>query len=186
MVWNKLADFILRKRLLVLGLIILASVFMGYQASKVRITFNGGKVLPVTDSAYIRYMQFKGLFGQDANTMVIGFKSPQIFNKDVFNDWYRIADHIKKIKGINGVISVANVYNITKDTLQHKYVLKPLTPGLLASDAAADSVKQKFLSLPFYKGLVLSDDGQSTLMAISFDGKIINTPARVPILNAIL
>jgi predicted RND superfamily exporter protein len=186
MVWNKLADLILKKRLLILGLIVLGSLFMGYQASKVRITFNGGKVLPVTDSAYIRYMQFKKLFGQDANTMVIGFKSPQIFGKDIFNDWYRIADHVKKIKGINGVISVANVYNITKDTLKHKYVLKPLTPGLLASDKAADSLKQKFLSLPFYKGLVLSDDGKATLMAISFDGKIINTPARVPILNAIL
>ncbi|MCR8560722.1 MMPL family transporter [Mucilaginibacter sp. BJC16-A38] len=186
MTWNKLADFILKKRLPVLLLIILGSVFMGYQASKVKITFNGGKVLPVTDSAYIRYMQFKGLFGQDANTMVIGFKSPKIFDKDVFNDWYKIACHVKGIKGINGVVSVANVYNITKDTLQHKYVLKPLTPGLLATDKAADSIKQKFNSLPFYKGLVLSEDGQSTLMAISFDGKIINTPKRVPILNAIL
>ncbi|MDP9076849.1 MAG: MMPL family transporter [Bacteroidota bacterium] len=186
MTWNKLADFILKKRLPVLLLIILGSVFMGYQASKVKITFNGGKVLPVTDSAYIRYMQFKGLFGQDANTMVIGFKSPKIFDKDVFNDWYKIASHVKGIKGINGVVSVANVYNITKDTLQHKYVLKPLTPGLLATDKAADSIKQKFNSLPFYKGLVLSEDGQSTLMAISFDGKIINTPKRVPILNAIL
>ena len=186
MIWKKLADLILKKRLLILGFIALSSLFMGYQASKVRITFNGGKVLPVTDSAYIRYLQFKKMFGQDANTMVIGFKSPKIFDKDVYNDWYTIANTIKKIKGINGVISVANVYDITKDTLQHKFVLKPITSGLLTSDKAADSVEQHFLSLPFYKGLVLSDDGQSTLMAISFDGKIMNTPKRVPILNAIL
>jgi predicted RND superfamily exporter protein len=186
MIWKKLADLILKQRLLILGIIVLSSLFMGYQASKVRITFNGGKVLPVTDSAYIRYMEFKKLFGQDANTMVLGFKSPQIFDKDVYNDWYTIANNVKKIKGIKGVISVANVYDITKDTLQHKYVLKPLSPNLLTSDKAADSVKQHFLSLPFYKGLVLSEDGQSTLMAISFDGKILNTPKRVPILNTIL
>lgn len=186
MIWKKLADLILKQRLLILGIIVLSSLFMGYQASKVRITFNGGKVLPVTDSAYIRYMEFKKLFGQDANTMVLGFKSPQIFDKDVYNDWYTIANNVKKIKGIKGVISVANVYDITKDTLQHKYVLKPLSPGLLTSDKAADSVKQHFLSLPFYKGLVLSGNGQSTLMAISFDGKILNTPKRVPILNTIL
>jgi predicted RND superfamily exporter protein len=126
------------------------------------------------------------MFGQDANTMVVGFKSPKIFDKDVYNDWYTIANDIKKIKGINGVISIANVFDVTKDTLQHKYVLKPLTSALLTNDKTADSVKQKFLSLPFYKGLVLSDDGQSTLMAISFDGKILNTPKRVPILNTIL
>ncbi|HEY8927653.1 MAG TPA: MMPL family transporter [Mucilaginibacter sp.] len=185
MIWKKLADLILKKRAIVLTIVILSSLFMGYQASKVRITFAGGKVLPVTDSAYIRYNEFKRLFGQDANTMVIGFKSPKIFDKDVYNDWHTIADNIKKIKGINGVISIANVYDIKKDTVQHKYVLQPLTPGLITSDKQADSVKQKFLSLPFYKGLVLSEDGSSTLMAISFDGKILNTPKRVPILKEI-
>lgn len=185
MFWKRLADLILKNRPFVLGVVILSSLFMGYQASKVRITFNGGKVLPVTDSAYIRYMQFKKTFGQDANTMVLGFKSPRIFEQDVYNDWYRIADHIKNIKGIKSVVSIANVYNIVKDTSQHRYLLQPLTPGLLASDKAADSAKQRLLSLPFYKGVVISDDGQSTLMAISFDGKIINTPARVPILKTI-
>jgi len=186
MTWKKLADFILKNRLTVLLVVILGCLFMGYHASKVRITFNGGKVLPVTDSAYIRYNQFKKLFGQDATTMVIGFQSPKIFDKDVYNDWHKIANNIKAIKGINGVISVGNVYDVVKDTVQHKYVLKPLSPALVTTDKGADSVKQKFLSLPFYKGLVLSEDGKSTLMAISFDGKIINTPKRVPILNAIL
>lgn len=166
--------------------VMLGGGFMAYQASKVRITFNGGKVLPVTDSAYIRYMEFKKLFGQDANTMVMGFKSPRVFDKDVYNDWRGIADQIKGINGIKGVVSVANVFDLVKDTAQHKFVLQPLHPGIVASDQAADSVKRKFLSLPFYKGLVLSEDGQSTLMAISFDGKILNTPKRVPILKTIL
>ena len=186
MTWKKLADFILKNRLTVLIVVILGCLFMGYHASKVRITFNGGKVLPVTDSAYIRYNQFKKLFGQDATTMVMGFQSPKIFDKDVYNDWHTIANNIKAIKGINAVISVGNVYDVVKDTVQHKYVLKPLSPALITTDKGADSVKQKFLSLPFYKGLVLSEDGKSTLMAISFDGKIINTPKRVPILKAIL
>ncbi|MES2110698.1 MAG: MMPL family transporter [Bacteroidota bacterium] len=185
MIWKKFADFILKNRPGILVVVMLASVFMGYQASKVRITFNGGKVLPVTDSAYIRYNQFKKLFGQDATTMVFGFKSPKIFDKDVYNDWHTIANNIKAIKGVSGVVSITNVYDLVKDTLQRKYTLKPLTPNLLTNDKQADSVKQKFLSLPFYKGLVLSQDGQSTLMAVTFDGRIINTPKRVPILKEI-
>lgn len=185
MIWKKIADFILKNRPGILVVVMLASIFMGYQASKVRITFNGGKVLPVTDSAYIRYNQFKKLFGQDATTMVFGFKSPKIFDKDIYNHWHTIANHIKAIKGVSGVLSIANVYDLVKDTVQHKYTLKPLTPNLLTSNKQADSVKQKFLSLPFYKGLVLSEDGQSTLMAVTFDSKIINTPKRVPILKEI-
>src|ERR1700748_2849592 len=105
MIWKKLADYILKHRLLVLSVVGLLTVFMGYEAAKVRITFNGGKVLPVTDSSYIRYMQFKKTFGQDATTMVIGMRSPHIFEKDVFNDWNSIGARLQHTKGIKAVIS---------------------------------------------------------------------------------
>jgi len=186
MIWKKLADVILKNRLLILVLIALLTLFMGYEASKVRITFNGGKVLPVTDSAYIRYNQFKKIFGQDASTMVIGFKSTEIFNKDVFNGWYNVGSRIKQIKGIKEVISMANLINLEKDTVNHRFLMKQLVTHPLRSQAGVDSVKNQLLSLPFYKGLILSDDDQATLMAITFDGKILNTPARVPIIDTIL
>ena len=92
MFWKKLADLILKNRLLILALIAFVTIFMGYEASQVHMAFNGGKVLPVTDSAYIRYMQFKKIFGQDASTMVIGFKSPHIFDAAIFNDWNQIGN----------------------------------------------------------------------------------------------
>jgi len=186
MIWRKIADIILKNRLLILVLIAVFSVFIGYKASQVRITFNGGKVLPVTDSAYIRYNEFKKLFGQDASTMVIGFKSPDIFKKDVFNDWYLASQHIQQIKGIKAVISMANLFNLEKDTLKHRFVLKPLVSHVLTTDRSVDSVKNELLSLPFYKGLILSENNQATLMAITFDGKILNTPKRVPIIDTIL
>jgi predicted RND superfamily exporter protein len=116
MFWKKTASFILKNRLFVLISIVALSVFMSYEASKVKITFNGGKVLPVTDSAYIRYNQFKKMFGQDASSMVIGIKSDKIFDKDIFNDWYQIGNDLRQVKGVKAVISVANVYNLQKDT----------------------------------------------------------------------
>jgi predicted RND superfamily exporter protein len=186
MIWKKLADFILKYRRSVLAVIILLTVFMGYEASKVRITFNGPKVLPVTDSAYVRYMQFRKTFGQDATVMVIGFQSDKIFDKDVFNDWNQIGNRIKNTKWITGVISIANTSSLVKDTAKHSFVLKPLVTHPLTSNSAVDSVKQALLSMPFYKGLVLSNDGKSTLMAITFDGKIINSNVRVPIINKVL
>lgn len=185
MFWKHTASFILKNRLIVFVCVIALSAFMGFEASKVKITFNGGKVLPVTDSAYIRYNQFKKTFGQDASSMVIGIKSDKIFDKDVFNDWYQIGMQLKQVKGIKAVVSVANVYNLQKDTTHHRFLIKPLVNGVLPSTQAVDSIKQQLLNLPFYKGLVLSDDGKSTLMAITFDDKIINTPYRVPIIKKI-
>jgi len=186
MIWKKLAKVILRNRLLILVLIALLTAFMGYEASKVRITFAGSKVLPVTDQAYLRYNEFKRIFGQDASTMVIGFRSPNIFNKDVFNGWYQVGTRIQHIRGIKAVISMANLFNLEKDTVNRLFLIKPLVTHTLASNQAVDSVKNKLLSLPFYNGLILSEDNQATLMAITFDGKILNTPARVPIIDTIL
>ena len=183
MFWKHTASFILKNRLIVLICVIALSTFMGFEAAKVKITFNGGKVLPVTDSAYIRYNQFKKTFGQDASSMVIGIKSDKIFDKDVFNDWYRIGTQLQQIKGIKAVVSIANIYNLQKDTAQHRFVIKPLVSQELPTAQAVDSVKQQLLNLPFYKGLVLSNDGKSTLMAVTFDDKIINTPYRVPIIK---
>lgn len=186
MFWKKLAQLILNNRITFLVIVALLTVFMGYKASQVRITFAGSKVLPVTDSAYIKYNQFKEIFGQDAATMVVGFRSPKIFDKDILNDWYATGEKIKHIKGITAVISVSNLFDLQKDTVSHRFVLKPLMTQPLASQGQADSLRDKLMSLPFYKGLILSDDNQATLMAITFDGKILNTPARQPILDSIL
>ncbi len=186
MIWKKLANLILNNRILLLIIVTLVTVFMGYKASQVRITFAGSKVLPVTDSAYVKYNEFKKIFGQDASTMVVGFKSPGIFNKDIFNDWYIAGQQIRHIKGITSVISIASIYDLQKDTLNHRFVLKPLISQPLGSQQQVDSVKAKLMTLPFYKGLILSDDNQATLMAVTFDGAVLNTPARAPILRSIL
>src|SRR5580693_3814493 len=123
MIWKKLANLILKNRIVLLIIVALVTVFMGYKASQVRITFAGSKVLPLTDSAYIKYNEFKKIFGQDASTMVVGFKSPQIFNKDIFNDWYQAGEDIRHIKGITSVISIANLFDLQKDTANHRFVL---------------------------------------------------------------
>lgn len=185
MFWKKLAHLILNNRITFLVIVALLTVFMGYKAGQVHITFAGSKVLPLTDSAYIKYNEFKKIFGQDASTMVVGFRSPKIFDKDIINDWFAAGEQIRKIKGITAVVSVANLYDLQKDTVNHRFVLKPLMTKAFDSQQQADSLRNKLMNLPFYKGLILSDDNQATLMAITFDGKILNTPARAPILKAI-
>jgi predicted RND superfamily exporter protein len=186
MIWKKLANLILKNRLLILFIVLGLSTFMGFEASKVKLTYNAGKILPVTDSAYIRYTQFRKLFGEDATAMVLGVKSPNLFQKAFFNDWYELGSRIQKIKGIKGVVSLANIYKLQKDTTEHRFVLKPLITDTVTTQQAVDSVKNQVYSMPFYKGLILSGDKQSSLMAVSLDTKILNTPQRDKVIAAIL
>ncbi|WCT11929.1 efflux RND transporter permease subunit [Mucilaginibacter jinjuensis] len=186
MIWKKIADLILKNRLAVIIIVALLSTFMGWKASQVKLTYNAGKVLPVTDSAYIRFKQFQSKFGQDGTALVLGIKADNLFQKDIFNDWYQLGNNIQHFKGITAVISYANIYNLKKDTVQHRFVLKPLITHKLTSDQEVDSVRKQILGLPFYDGLVLSEDHKSTLMAISFDNKTVNSPARIPVINEIM
>ncbi|SDE18420.1 hypothetical protein SAMN05216464_104260 [Mucilaginibacter pineti] len=186
MFWEKTASIILKNRLVILFTVLALSALMGYEAFKVKVTFTGGKVLPVTDSAFIRYNQFKQTFGQDASSMLLAVSTEKIFNKAVFNEWYKTGNSLKTVHGIKAVISVANIYDLQKDTLQHRFVIKPLVSRPVATQQAVDSVKQQLLNLPFYQGLILSEDGKTTLMAVTFDDKIFISSARVPIINKIL
>ena len=93
MIWKKLANLILKNRLLILFIVLGLSVFMGFEASKVKLTYNAGKILPVTDSAYIRYTQFRKLFGEDATAMVLGVKSPKLFQKSFLPDQFAHKKH---------------------------------------------------------------------------------------------
>ncbi|MEO6522021.1 MAG: MMPL family transporter [Mucilaginibacter sp.] len=186
MIWKKLANLILKNRLPILFIVLGLSAFMGFEASKVKLTYNAGKILPITDSAYINFTKFRKMFGEDATAMVLGVKSPNLFKQSFFNDWYRLGDKIHNIKGITGVVSMANIYKLQKDTLEHRFVLKPLITDTVTSQQEVDSVKNQIYQMPFYKGLILSGDKQSTLMAISLDSKILNTPQRDKVIAAIL
>ena len=85
--WEGLSKFILAKRLAFLAFFLLATVFMAWQGSQVRLSFNAGKMLPLTDSAYIKYDQFKQTFGEDGSVMVLGVQSDRLLERDFFNDW---------------------------------------------------------------------------------------------------
>ena len=98
--WKKLAQFILANRISLLVLLLASTVFMAWQASKVRLSFNAGKVLPLTDSAYIDYYTFKKTFGEDGSVMVVGIQSDSLFSPGLFNDWLKLSTEVQKIEGI--------------------------------------------------------------------------------------
>ncbi|MBW4891107.1 MMPL family transporter [Mucilaginibacter sp. HMF5004] len=185
MFWKKLADIILKSRLLILAIVLLFCGFMGFKASKVHLAYNAGKILPVTDSAYIRFMQFRKTFGEDGTAMVIGIKTPNLFQKDLFNAWYQLGKRLQKIPGVTAVVSQGNIYKLQKDTTQRKFVLNPLVTGPLINQAAADSVKQQLYALPFYNGLILSRDKQATLMAVTLKASYINSKLRAKMISSI-
>ena len=184
--WNNFSKFILSNRISILIAFFLITVFMAWKASSVKLSYTGSKILPLTDSAFIDYNNFKSQFGEDGNLMVLGVSTPDLFKKEQFNAWKSLADDIQKLKGIKQVLSIGNLYDLQKDTTNQRFVLKQLSGKSVLSDAEMDSIKQRIYELPFYEGLLYNKEKNATLMAINIDFKVLNTKQRKPIIQAII
>lgn len=184
--WNNFSKFILSNRIIILVVFFVLTLFMAWKASFVRLSFTGSKILPLTDSAFIRYNEFKSRFGEDGNMMVLGVSSPELLEKEQFNDWKALAEEIHKLQGIKQVLSIGNLYDLQKDTVNQKFVIRQISAGSVKTDAEMDSIKQHIYRLPFYEGLIYNKETHATLMAINFDHKILNTPKRGPVIKTIL
>ncbi|RQO67304.1 Fis family transcriptional regulator, partial [Pedobacter sp. KBW01] len=73
--------------------------------------------------------------------MVVGIQSPDIFKKDVYNRWVELSNSIQKLKGIKQVLSSGRIFQLEKDTVNQKFVLKPIPGGLVKTDMEMDSIK---------------------------------------------
>lgn len=177
------ARIILRYRLVTLIVLIALTGFMAYMATFVKLSYEGAKILPPSDSTYAEYLKFKQKFGEDGTVMVIGFQSDSIWNRPMLADWYDLSMNVKSIEGIQEVISIARAFYVTRNDSLHKLDFKPLLNHRPESQAEADSLREKINQLPFYEGLLYNPETKVTLMAITLDQTKLNTKSRIDIVN---
>jgi len=166
--WKFLANKILRNKLAFILSLVALTAIMAWQASKIQLSYEFAKVMPATDPAYIDYENFRRLFGEDGSVMVIGLKDDNFFTKDKFNDWNKLANDIKSIKGIQEVLGIANLYSIFRNDSLQKFDFVPMVNELPKTQEEVDSLKKVIYSMPFYDGLVINKETNATLMAITF------------------
>lgn len=154
---------------------------MAWQASKIELSYEFVKPLPQTDSALIEYEAFKKMFGEDGNVMVIGLQDSSIFKLENFLAWDKLGKDIKKVFGIKEILSIANLYNVTKNDSLKKFDFKQILASPPKTQEELDSVKKIIWSLPFYDGLAINKETHASLMAITFDDKQLNSKARLEI-----
>ncbi len=179
MFWYNLSKLILKNRKTWLFILFCTTLFMGYMASKIAMSYELARILPKSDQNYKLYEDFKKRFGEDGNVMVIAIKTNKIYELEVFNQWYDLSKKIKNIDGIKNVLSNANLFGIQKDSVEKKFIFPPLVSKRPTTQAEVDSVKAKIERLPFYKGTIYSTDGEAHLMAVTFQQSKLNSKERI-------
>jgi len=183
--WRFLAQIILRYRIIMLLVVAAITVFMGYKAKDVEITYQFAKLLPDTDSASIDYDYFKSKFGQDGSVLVIGSDITPLTKLENFNAWCDLGDKIKNTAGIEGVASAGRLQEIVLNDSLGKFEFSKVLKEKPKTQQELDALWEKIYSLKFYEGILFNQKSNSTLMSVTFGKKLLNTKNRLAITDSI-
>ena len=184
--WGSLARFILKNRWVLLTLLLLTTVFMGYHASKVQLSYEFTRAIPTDNPKYTDYQDFRKKFGEDGNLMVVGVQTDKFFDAAFFNDYAALVSSIKKVGSVEDVLSVPFATNLVKDTVGDKLAAVPVFPATPVSQQQLDTASAVFGSLPFYNGLLYNASTRSYLMGIRINKEVLNSKRRNVVIAEIL
>jgi len=159
---------------------------MAYKGKDVKLSYENTSLLPDKDSTKIEYLEFKKLFGDDGNVIVIGAINPAIFQLDQFNAWASLADSLKQIDGVREVLSISKAFNLVKNDSTHQFDVFPVVTVQPTSQSEVDSLKNKILSLKMYEGLLFNSNTKATLMTLTLDKKKLNDISRIVLVDKIV
>jgi len=177
--WNKLASFILKYNWLLMLLITALTLFFAFCGSKVKMEYDMAQIIPSDEQIVKDFDFFKTEFSNDANTLVAGFKSDHIFSKNLLNELYNTCENLKNIDGITGVLAIPTAVHLKKNKADKKFEVAPLIKKPIENEATADSIKATFNSWKFYNNRIYNDSLNATLIAVTIDIDVLNSPERI-------
>jgi predicted RND superfamily exporter protein len=183
--WQKLGHFILRFRVALLITLLLLTAGMGYLASKVELSYEFTRAIPLDNPKYQAYQNFRKQFGEDGNLLVLGIQTDQFFTLPTFQAYRKLQNELKTIKGVEDIISVPAAVALYKDTLTERLKALAVFADTLSTQSALDSAVLAFQQLPFYKGLLYNPETRVYLMGVRINKELMNSKQRVGVVNSI-
>jgi predicted RND superfamily exporter protein len=164
--WNRLAEAIIRYRLplsIVIGLI---TIFMGYYAAKVEMSYEFARLVPPDDPDLIYHDQFKAQFGEDANLIAVGMEDSAIYKLENFRAYRDLNREIKKITGVTQVLALPVLKQILKDTVNAKFYLADIFNDSINTQAQLDSLLKIALDQRVYSEQLINHSNGATMMLV--------------------
>lgn len=183
--WTFLARFILRNRAALLVVLALATAFMAWQASQVRMSYDGNRLIPENDPDLKIYQDFQKTFGIDGNVMVVGVQTDRLFELEFFNEWVKVTEKVKGLPLTANAISIANIPQLEKNQEARKFDFRPMVPELPQNQDDLDQIEASLRNNKLYGGILLNPETNTTLMAVTFDAEVLNTEDRIEAVQSV-
>lgn len=184
--WQRLGSIVIKYRLILLTALFAVTGVMAYYANKAKLSYEFGKAIPTDNPKYQDYLSFRKKFGDDGNVVVVAVQTDKFFQLDFFKAYNKFLGQLKNIQFVTGVLSVPAAINLQKDSATEKLKAVKIFNENISTQAALDSAKNIFFSLPFYNSRLYNLETNCYLAGISIQKDTLNSPARSKIMNDIL
>lgn len=167
--WSKIGESILANKIKILLIVAIATIGLGFIASKIQLSYELAKILPKTDSRFQLYENFKKKYGEDGSVIVIGLENPNLFTPKEFTFWKNLHDSIRTKHGIKNVLSLSNIPEVYIDSINNTFKTRNLWDAKSAiNQTNLERLKGKLERLPIFKNFLYTEDFSTHLMMITF------------------
>ncbi len=183
--WIKVSRIILRRKFLLLGILFLVTLFFGYHARRVEMSYEYVSLLPQKDKAFSDYQEFVGIFGEEGNLIILGVEDSVFFDPQHFQRWQELVTRLGTVDGVENVVSLSNAYDLVRDTVSRKFMTVRIFPEKVEDSAQLDSLASRFRELPFYNNLIYNDATHTYLIAITVNKDKMHNSLREALIRSI-
>ncbi|APY08180.1 transporter [Winogradskyella sp. J14-2] len=177
--WEGVARIILRNKIFILLVIILATVFLSMQWKHMRFTYTEANMLPDDHEVNLIYNDFLEVFGEEGNLIVLGVKDSSVFTVNQFNAWNNLAESFKPYDEVETVLSIKDLQKLVKNNEKKQFDLVPFIKDSISSLNEIKKLQEDlFKKYPFYDNFLFNAENKTLRTAIYLKKEIVNTSAR--------
>lgn len=163
--------------------VLAVTIFMGYHAKDVKLSYEVARVVPDDDPDYQAYQEFKKTFGEDGTIMVLGVKNPAFFSIKFFNQWRALSKELEGVDGVENIISIFNSQLLDKSKGQKKFIPSEIFSERIQSQKGLDSLVELYKSMPFYDDAFYNFRSNTSFIAINIDDETLSSEKRLDLLD---
>ncbi len=173
--WNRVANFILKNRFFILGVITLLTVYYGYYAvTSLKMENKYGIILPKDSPTTRNYKLFKERFGEDGGTLVLAIQTDSLYTKENFLKWKELGDSILQFDGVESIISEATLFTLHNNKAGKKFDIQRIFSDINYNEKSIDSIRREIKNNPLYNNMLYNDSTHVSLMMIGLDEKYLS------------
>lgn len=125
------------------------------------------------------YNDFLDKFGEEGNLIVIAVKDSSLFTSKKFTAWNKLTRDLENFKAVENVIAIGNLKKLQKFEDPNRFEMVPFIEDKEWNSTQVSEYKNDlFNKLPFYKGLVYSENSKTVQTAVYLKEEIVNSIER--------